>query len=64
MKTILRPIEQGMMYAVKILSFMVIKIFVFQVEPFKFLKIHENETKYDKGNFKKGLIMTFKVKNL
>ena len=43
---------------------MVIKIFVFQVEAFKFLKIHENETKYDKGNFKKGLIMTFKVKNL
>ena len=37
--------------------------FVFQKEAFQFSKFHENVGKLDKGNFKRGLTMTFKVKN-
>ena len=53
-----------MTYAVKMLSFMAIKFFVFHVEAFQFSKFHESEAKLDKGNIKRGLTMTFKVKNL
>ena len=42
---------------VKILSFMTIKFFVFQLEAFQFSKFHENVAKLDKGNFKKGLTL-------
>ena len=42
---------------------MAIEFFVFQVEAFQFSKFHENVAKLDKGNFKRGLIVTFKVKN-
>ena len=52
-----------MIYAVKILSFMAIQFFVFKVEAFQFSKFHENVIKLDKGNFKKGLTVTLKVKN-
>ena len=48
---------------VKILSFMTIKFFVFQLEAFQFSKFHENVAKLDKGNFKRGLTVTFEVKN-
>ena len=49
---------------VKVLIFMTIKFFVFQLEAFQFSKFHENVVKLDKGNFKRGLTMTLKVKNL
>ena len=52
-----------MTYAVKIQSFMTIEFFVFQLEAFQFSKFHENVAKLDKGNFKRGLTVTFKVKN-
>ena len=42
---------------------MAIKLFVFLVEAFQFSKFHKNEAKLDKGNSKRGLTMTFKVKN-
>ena len=57
------PTELGMIYAVKILSFMAIEFFVFKVEDFQFSKFHKNVIKLDKGNFKKGLTVTLKVKN-
>ena len=38
-------------------------VFVFHVEAFQFSKFHENVGKLHKGNFKRGLTMTFKVKN-
>ena len=53
-----------MTYTVNISSFMAIEIFVFQVEAFQYFKFHENMAKLDKGSFKRGLTMTFKVKNL
>ena len=43
---------------------MVIEFFVFQVEAFQFSKFHEKIAKLDKDNFKRGLTVTFKVKNL
>ena len=54
-----------MTYVVKNLvkSLMVIELFVFQVEAFQFSKFHENVAKLDEGNFKRGLTVTFKVKN-
>ena len=52
-----------MTYAVKILRFMTIEFFVFQLEAFQFSKFHEYVVKRDKGNFKRGLTVTFKVKN-
>ena len=36
---------------------MVIKFFVFSEEAFKFSKFHENETKHEKRNFERGLIV-------
>ena len=39
------------------------RVFVFQVEAFQFSKFHKNVTKLDKDNFKRGLTVTFKVKN-
>ena len=53
-----------MTYAAKILSFMVIKCFVFWLEAFKFSKFHKSKAKLDKGDLKRGLTVTFKVKNL
>ena len=50
-----------MTYAVKILSFMAIEFFL-SLAP-QFSKFHENEAKLDKGDFKRGLTVTFKVKN-
>ena len=52
-----------MIYAVKILTFMAIEFFVFNVEAFQFSKFHKNLIKLDKGNFKKGLTLTLKVEN-
>ena len=52
-----------MIYAVKMLSFMAIEFFVFKVEAFQFSKFHKYVIKLDKGNFKKGLTVTLKVKN-
>ena len=52
-----------MAYAVKMLSFIAIKFFVFEVEAFQFSKFYESGAKFDKGDFKRGLTMTFKVKN-
>ena len=43
------PIELGMTYAIKILSFTTIMFFVFQVEVFQFLKFHESEAKLTKA---------------
>ena len=49
----------------KILSFMAIQFFVFQVETAsQFSKFQENMSKLDKGNLKRGLTMTLEVKNL
>ena len=56
-------IEQGMTDVVKILGFYGDRVFVFQVEAFQFSKFHEKIAKLDKGNFKRGLTVTFKVKN-
>ena len=42
---------------------MVIEFFVFQMELFQFSEFHENVAKFDKDNFKRGLTVTFKVKN-
>ena len=42
-----------MVYAVKILSFLAIEFFVFQVEASQLFKFHENVAKLDKGNFKR-----------
>ena len=33
--------------------------FFFSVKAFKFCKCHENEAKYDRCNFKRGLTVTF-----
>ena len=52
-----------MTYAVKMLSFMTIEISVFQVEAFQFSKFLDSEAKLEKGDFKRGLIVAFKVKN-
>ena len=52
-----------MTYSGKILSFMAIKFFVCQVEALQFSKFHESEAKLDKGNYKRGFTVTFKVKN-
>ena len=52
-----------MTYVVKILSFMAIEFFVFQVEAFQFSKFYENVAKVDNNNFKRSMIVTFKVKN-
>ena len=41
-----------------------IEFFVFSVEAFRFSKFQENESKHDKRNIKRGLTMTFEVKNL
>ena len=49
-----------MAYAVKILSFMLIEFFVFLVNAFQSSKFHESEAKPDKGDYKRGLTMTFK----
>ena len=46
---------------VKILSFMTIKFFVFQLEAFQFSKFHENVAKLDRGNFKRGLTVRSKI---
>ena len=37
---------------------------VFSVEDFLFSKFHETEAKQDRHNFKRGLTLTFKAKNL
>ena len=42
--------------------FMAIENFVFQLEAFQFSKFHENVGKLGKGNFKRGLTMTFNSK--
>ena len=42
---------------------MAIEFFIFQVVAFQFSKFHENLGKLGKGNFKRDLTMTFKVKN-
>ena len=52
-----------MTYAVKILSFMANEFSVFQLEAFQFSKVHENVARLDKYNFKRGLTVTYKVKN-
>ena len=39
------------------------RVFVFQVGAFQFSKFHKNVAKLDKDNFKRGLTVTFKVKN-
>ena len=44
--------------------FVVIEFYVFLVQAFQFSKLHENVDKLDRGNFKRGFIMTFMVKNL
>ena len=43
---------------------MAIEFFVFRLEAFQFSQFHENIAKLDKDNFKRGLTVTFKVKNL
>ena len=40
------------------------EFFIFPVEGFQFSKFHENEAIHDKRNFKRGLTVTFNVKNL
>ena len=52
-----------MTYAEKILSFMATEFFVFQLEAFQFSRFHKNVAKLNKDNFKRGLTVTFKVKN-
>ena len=52
-----------MTYTVKILNFMATEFFIFQLEGFQFFKFHEDVTKHEKGNSKRGLTVTFKVKN-
>ena len=42
---------------------MEIKIFVFSTEAFHYSKFYQNEAKYEKGSFKRGLSMKFVVKN-
>ena len=42
---------------------MEIKFFL-SMKIFQFPKFHENGTKYDKCNFNRGLIVTFKFMNL
>lgn len=51
-----------MIDAVKIPKFYGDRVFLFRVEAFQFFK-YKNEIKNDKHNFKRGLNMTFKVKN-
>ena len=40
---------------------MATKFFIFPIKAFQFSKFKENEAKHDKHNFKRGLIVTFKV---
>ena len=42
-----------MTYAMKIVSFMEMEFFVFQVESFQFSKFHESVVKLYKGNFER-----------
>ena len=49
--------------AVKMSKFYDNQGFVFPVEAFQFSKYHKNEAKRDKSNLKKGLTVTFTVKN-
>ena len=42
---------------------MKIDFLVFLMKTFHFSKFHENEAKHDKLNLKRGLTLTFKVKN-
>ena len=42
---------------------MAIEFFIFQLEAFQFSKLYEYVIKLDKGNFKRGMAVTFKVKN-
>ena len=39
------------------------EFFVFSVQAFRFSKFYKNEPKNDKGNFKRGLNVSFKDKN-
>ena len=43
---------------------MEIELFVFSVNSFQFSIFHENEVKRDKLNCKRGMTVTFEVKNL
>ena len=43
---------------------MEIKFFIFSKDASQFSKFDENEVKHDKLNFKRGLTVKFKVKNL
>ena len=43
---------------------MAINFSIFPVGAFQFYKFQENEAKHDKGNFEKGLTVTFKIKSL
>ena len=40
-----------------------IEFFAFKVEAFQFSKFHKSVIRLDKGNFKRGLTVTFKVKD-
>ena len=42
---------------------MTIEFFVLQVKAFQLSKFQENVAKLDKGSFKRGLAVRFKVKN-
>ena len=41
---------------VKILRFMAIKFFVFELEAFEFSKFYESKVKLEEGNIKRGLL--------
>ena len=41
-----------------------INFFIFSEEDFKFSKLHDNEARQDKRNFKKDFTVTFEVKNI
>ena len=51
-----------MTYVVKILSFMAIEFFVFQLEASQFSNVHENVAKLEKSNFNRGLTVSLKIK--
>ena len=53
-----------MTYAVKMQSFMAIRFFLVQEEAFQFSKFHEPVVELGKGNFKRGLTVTFKTRSL
>ena len=42
---------------------MEMKVFIFSIEGFQFLKFYEKEEKLEKRNFKRGLALAFEVKN-